>query len=357
MNYIKNIHDGIWQRVIRSSIIEDSVLGGFRIVLGLLTLAFFIHRYGWIGEMPQSVFDPHFLSISNLFSAFPGKLYFLIGESVILITISLITLGIRSRLNSFIFIITYFLLSSFSNSFGKIDHDVLFPAIFFCMLFSNWGSYFALLPDRKRTITLRGEVLLAIIISFGMFTAGFQKALNWIDFDMAYSGFLRWYYNGYFSLGRTELLADYVLLMPQYIIEFFDYFAVLLEFTPFIALLMGRKYWKLWLMIAAVFHLGNLLLLNISFSFHILVYLPFILVIKTRSISLSSIQKWILITTVMILLLINMYITWIIPESKSIIRIIAQNQTESILYIYLFLWSVFIIYGIFNFRQNLKITV
>lgn len=39
---------------------------------------------------------------------------------------------------------------------------------------------------------------LGILIAFGFLTAGWAKAFSWIDFDLTTSGFLSWFYSGYF---------------------------------------------------------------------------------------------------------------------------------------------------------------
>ena len=137
--------------------------------------------------------------------------------------------------------------------------------------------------------------ILAVILSFGMFTAGFEKALYWVDFDLETGGFLRWFYSGFFTHGRDYLLAPVVTRLPPKIFELADYFAVIFELSPLLALLSGRKWWLLWLFVASIFHLANTLLLNIDFIAHAPVYLSFItlsclglkgkkaLLIKTKS--------------------------------------------------------------------------
>lgn len=351
MSWIENIHKGIWNRIQRSTEVSDNSLAAFRIVFGFLVLLFFTFRFSWIGNMPDTLFDPPKISISAIFSSFPPTAYFKILETVFVLSVVCICLGIRARSASLIAGISYLLMSSFANSFGKIDHDVLFLAVFICMYFSNWGTKHAIVADRKTNYMLRGETLLAIFIAFGMFTAGFQKAFLWIDFNMAESGFLRWFYNSYFSLGRTHLLAEWVFNFPPILIELFDYFAVLLELTAIIALLYGRSSWRIWILIAAIFHIGNLLFLNISFSIHLLVYLPFVIHPLKKSVNIRG-----LTIISIILLMLNLYISWFIPETKSLIRLVLGNDLGDILKLYLILWILFIFYSIYSYRYSLKNT-
>ena len=85
----------------------------------------------------------------------------------------------------------------------------------------------------ERLFPVRAETLLALAITFGMFTAGFEKSTNWIDFDMSESGFLKWFYGGYLNNGRTHMLADWVPHMHPLIIESFDYIAVIFELSHY----------------------------------------------------------------------------------------------------------------------------
>lgn len=169
----------------------------------------------------------------------------------------------------------------------------MFPVFVLGLSFTNWGVNCALIPDKKVSEPIQRRVLaiLAVLLCFAMFTAGAEKATNWIDFDLETGGFLDWFYRGFFNLGRQYLLAPFVLLVPPQAFEAFDYFAVVFELSPIIALLAGKRWWQLWLLVASVFHLGNTLLLNIAFTAHALVYLSFIPLssfIKTPQMQLSK---------------------------------------------------------------------
>jgi hypothetical protein len=109
-----------------------------------------------------------------------------------------------------------------------------------------------------------------------MFTAGFDKALHWINFDLSTGGFLSWFYSGYYILDRKLLLAPLVYRVPPQLFKILDYAAVAFELSPFFFLLAGRTAWRAWLLVAICFHLANALLLNIPFYGQVLVYLPFV---------------------------------------------------------------------------------
>ncbi len=119
--------------------------------------------------------------------------------------------------------------------------------------------------------------MIAVCICFGMFTAGYEKSLAWVDFDMSQSGFVGWWQMCFFLNDRKDFLAPLVAHFPNWLLEAFDYMAVLFELSPFVMLVLGVAYWRVWLLIAGIFHLANVLFLNISFVGHVMVYGVFIL--------------------------------------------------------------------------------
>jgi hypothetical protein len=167
---------------------------------------------------------------------------------------------------------------NFQYSFGKIDHENLIYALLFCMAFSDWGCGLALWPDKMMKSEWAGKSLavLSVFICFAMFTAGFGKALVWVDLDTSTSGFLGWSQRGIIEQGRNYLLSDLVASFPPFLLEAIDYIAVIFELSPIIFLLYSKSAWKIWLLVACFFHLGNTLFLNIPFMSHSLLYLVFV---------------------------------------------------------------------------------
>jgi len=254
-------------------------LSRLRIIYGIFILIFFNPTFAWIGEIPQGLFRPKFFSLSNLFNGFPSYSILLTIEGLLIISAFCLLLGVKARLAGIVFVIVYFVGNSFRFSFGKIDHgEIMFLVFILGLSFTNWGVNNALIPDRRVDKSTQKRILaiLAVILCFAMFTAGFEKALYWVDFDLETGGFLRWFYSGFFTHGRDRLLAPVVISLPPQIFELADYFAVIFELTPLIALFAGRKWWLIWLLVASTFHLANTLLLNISFTAHAPVYLSFV---------------------------------------------------------------------------------
>lgn len=284
--YAKRLNYLFWSRVSRSTAVAEESLGLFRWIFGIFLLLFSVPQFSWISQAPQAFFNPPYLSFANLFSQFPGDLFFYIIDILIVISIFLITLGIRARWFGWLLLACWFLGNNFRFSFGKIDHsDIMLFALLLCMSFSNWGNYYALIPDRNsHNASKKALALLSVLLAFAMFTAGFEKAFIWIDFNFNTNGFLSWFYPGYYDINHTELLAPLVLKLPKWIFEFADYGAVVFEVSGFIALLSSRKWWLCWLLVGCLFHLSNILLLNIPFNNHFVVYLAFV--------DFSQIRQW-----------------------------------------------------------------
>ncbi|WP_299490581.1 hypothetical protein [Acaryochloris sp. IP29b_bin.137] len=266
------------KRIQRSTVMPAWHSSIFRMLLGTYILLFSASNFSWINDVPQSFFNPAFLSISRLFSGFPPAELLIILDILIILFALFISLGVRSRFSSLAFLLVYIFGNSFRYSFGKIDHGgVMLMATLLCFSFSDWGTQNALLPDKPSSFHPLSSALLGILLSFGMFTAGFEKLLSWVDFDLSTNGFLDWFYNGYFSLGRQELLASSVFHFPPLLLEVLDYSAVIFELSPFLCLIAGPLFWRSWLVLASVFHLANTSLLNIVFITHVPIYCAYFL--------------------------------------------------------------------------------
>ena len=268
----------LWNRAEKAVENDDRSLSIVRILYGLFILVFLKLDFAWIGDIPQGFFSPRFLSLSILFQGFPSYFVMRAIEIILMLLGLFILLGIKSRWTGIGFVITYVIANSFHFSFGKISHgSIMFITFILGLSFTNWGVNNAIVPDRQVTAKTQKRVLaiLAVVLCFGMFTAGWEKALNWFDFNLETGGFMSWFYKGYFTQGRDDFLAPLILKIPPKLFELADYSAVIFELIPIFALLAGRKWWLVWLSIACVFHLANTLLLNINFISHAPVYLTF----------------------------------------------------------------------------------
>jgi hypothetical protein len=268
----------LWQRLEDTCSNDERSLGIFRIFWGIYLLLFIAPYTAFVGQVPQAFYNPPVLSLAFLFAGFPPYWLMLAGDLARIWLLVLITTGIKTRYCTIIFCLLTFLSENFLYSFGKINHDTLLWAVALCLAFTNWGVPYALVPDRRvnSKTAQRALATVGVFVAFGMFTAGFEKALHWINFDLSTGGFLSWFYGGYFILDRKLLLAPMVFRVPPQSFKILDYAAVAFELSPFFFLLAGRTAWRAWLLFAICFHLANSLLLNIAFYGQVLVYLPFI---------------------------------------------------------------------------------
>lgn len=250
----------------------------FRIVMGVGLLVFYFPTFSWLGNVPDAFFKPPLFSIASVATGFPTAAFFTLLDVLSLAALVAIIIGFRARVATIVYVVLNIIGFSFQYSFGKIDHYILPYVLLACLAFSGWSQALAIAPDKPtaNATANRSLSLAAVFLCFAFFTAGFEKALNWIDFNATTSGFAAWFYDGYYDLDRTYLLAPYFKYLPFRLLEIFDYGAVLFELTPLLFLLYSRKAWRIWLLTASVFHLLNTLLLNIPFLPHFWVFLVFL---------------------------------------------------------------------------------
>lgn len=278
MHSIERLNAAFWNRVAASCDTAAAGLPVLRILTATFLLVWATPFTSWIGNAPPAFFNPPVLSLQALFPGFlPGGIMLALDLLSIALCCAML-LGVKARAATLALVLINVFTRGFLYSFGKIDHDILRWIMLGCMGFSGWGRELAWVPDGSSRLDqrLRGLSLLGVCLAFGMFSAGFYKGVNWIDFDPGTSGFLQWFYKGYFDLGRRELLARLVLSLPPQVFELADYAAVVFELGWFVALLSGPLAWRTWLLVATTFHLVNTLFLNIAFTAHVPLYLAFV---------------------------------------------------------------------------------
>jgi len=264
-----------WQSEYR---IDGNSLAFYRIFFCIIFALFLTPSYAWIGEAPKAFFDPPMLSFASFFATFPDKSFFLSLDLVIRVSLVLIAVGFFTRVSTGALLAALLVGNNFQFSFGKIDHAIFVLCVLFVMLVINWGQSLSIdqMLFKRSHRKVSSIWLLAVFLAFGFFSAGFGKALVWIDFDFNTNGFLAWLYNGYYGIGRQELLAPIVIgIRPLWIWEFADIAAVTFELGCMIAIFRGRTL-LMWLLVACLFHLSNCLILNIAFASYPICYLAFV---------------------------------------------------------------------------------
>ena len=275
---IDSWNNRFWASAVKSSYLNVESLSAFRIIVGLFILFIYHPTFSWITVVPDVLFNPPVFSTAFLFSGFPGIAFFAVIDFIRVASSICLTLGVKSRISGIIYVLASVLALNFQYSFGKIDHNILIYAMIACMSFSGWGSKLAIVPDKEASTQLRAKTLslYALLVCFAFFTAGYLKGLNWVNLDTTKAGTANWFYNGFFDLHRNKFLAPYFLNLPFVLFKVMDCIAVAFEVTGVIFLVYSRKAWKLWLVTAALFHVVNMLMLNISFLPNVMVYSVFI---------------------------------------------------------------------------------
>lgn len=155
---------------------------------------------------------------------------------------------------------------------------ILWAILPLVMAFSNWGSNLSLDAEKSMN-TKKSEnwpiSFMALFVGFAFFTSGFAKIYGgWLSTD----GAATWQYfiNVFYKTGRTDLLANYFTQLDNlYLWESLDWFVVCFE-TLFLPAVFFPKIFRFFCLLGVIFHFGVFLILNISFSIHIIVFLLFI---------------------------------------------------------------------------------
>lgn len=253
-------------------------LGLYRISYALFLLIFGVPNFTWISYFPSVLYNPPLVSLNTFLGGFPDFWFLLLVSVGTCVSTILLLFGYRTRQVSILLSLFIFTGKSFSYSFGKIDHDFLIWIIPLIMSCSNWGAAYSL--DAKkgqqgREVQSWPAVLLALILCMAMFSAGLPKLLEgWLDISThAVRGhFLREYYQN----ERQEFLAPFFLnLNSPFIWESMDYAGVILELSFLFAFIRPNLF-RFFVLSAAIFHVLNYLMLNISFTVNLILYLLFI---------------------------------------------------------------------------------
>jgi hypothetical protein len=273
-----------WGRVASAVRVPDASLGVFRWIVGLYLLLFSAPHFAWVDDMPRGLFDPPIISLGYVVGRFPPAPALLLLDVVAICALLAMTVGWKTRASTIMLVACRLIGGSFIYSFGKIDHDILLTALLLCMALADWGRFYSL--DAQHRPTERGEessrrtqqglALFATAVAFGFLTAGLPKLFGWVDGNLETSGVLRWLYNGRESLGRDQFFGGAVSGAPALLLESADYTTALLEIAGFAALLWSYRSWRVFLAIVTLFHLANILILNISFGAQVVTYLAFV---------------------------------------------------------------------------------
>lgn len=255
-------------------------LGLYRIFAALFFLIFLFPDsffYSTLESFPDAFYTPP-PGPMMLFNDFPPEVFLRFVHGLLMISWVGVLVGFKTKWSSISAGLCMLILQGFMFSLGKINHEILLAATPIIMAFSNWGAAFsvdATYGEKKESVEGWPLVLLALLLGFMMFTAGFPKILGgWLDpSTQATRGHL---FNQYFVRERQDLLAEFAVQFDvAFVWEVLDWATILFE-VGFLAAVWKAGWTRLFICFAAIFHFSTMMTLNIPFLVNFLVYAAFI---------------------------------------------------------------------------------
>lgn len=255
---------------------DATYLGVIRILFALYLIVRPID-YEWAGRAPGAFFQPPPGPFSLVTQA-PSPA-FLLGLEVARLVLALALLvGFRTVPVSIALTVVLVVGSGIVNSFGKVDHFILFEILPVAMAAAGWGA--ALSVDahlnRHRVSVSRGLPMLmwAITVAFALFTAAVPKIISgWLNPSReATRGFVA---RDIADPTKVGPLTEQVFQIDStWFWKLLDYATIAAE-GWLIVLVLFPALFRAGIAILLMFHLGVYLTLGIEFDSYVVVYLPF----------------------------------------------------------------------------------
>lgn len=253
-------------------------LARYRVLYAVVALLL-AQDFHWVSAFPAAMYDPP-PGLMRIFPEMPpvGVLRGLeLARTVLLVAV---LVGLWTRVASFALVVVSIVGFGFTYSLGKIDHTILLLVAPAALALAGWGDRASvdarrralrggsLPPDRAEQWPLR---LFALMIGIAFLTAAVPKVLaGWLDprsHAVQATQQIYYYVNGV-SGGFAPF---FVHLRSGAFWELLDVSTVVLEAGLVLAVLTWRGT-RVAFAVAALFHLGVLLMLDISFVTNVVVY-------------------------------------------------------------------------------------
>ena len=270
---------GLEQDAIASYGSKVGDLAIYRILYASIVLLSEVPVASWLPLAPKAFFYPP-LGPAALFTGTPPASV-LLGLNVLLVVfVAMLIVGWKTTLASVGTGLTLLILKAWAYSLGKIDHDVFMVIVPLLLAFSGWGRALSIdarhrPPPGNAPVAQLPLALLALVVGFAMFTAGWAKITSgWLDPSMhATYGHLA---KNYFFTGRETFAGRLALQVDSgWFWKAGDWSAVALE-MGFLFGAVHRRSFRVWMAFATLFHLGVLLLFDIPFPTNPLTYAAFV---------------------------------------------------------------------------------
>lgn len=259
--------------------IDAGGLATYRIVYAVFLLCYGIPTIAWVSLNPSAFFFPPNVSLPKLlFDDFPSLVTATALSLGIVGTLLCILVGWWTRTASVLFSVLCVVALSFAFSFGKIDHNLIVWIIPFVLAASGWGRVGSLDAQGRSSddtaAPVRGSpvAVVALLIGFGMFTAGAQKIHGgWLDpGTQAVQGYV---VQAVEVFGRDPILGALFLQIESAAVwEVLDISVVLFE-TGFLLAFFHPTAFRVFLGSAFAFHLGVFLVMGIRTEILIVAYI------------------------------------------------------------------------------------
>ncbi len=259
-----------------------SVLGVYRIAFSAYLLVLnAIPDLRWIAGYPSIFYDPA-PGLPLIWRDFPPEWLLVAMEIGLILAICAMLVGWRTPVTSMAVTVIGYTANSAYFSFGKIDHTFMLWIVPGLMAFSGWGRLYSVdaardgPADEDEIAPAWPVAVIGSLLALSFLSAALPKILRgWLSFET--SAVRRHFLQLSFQLDRDQLLAgafrDFEF---QPFWEALDWAGVGLELAMAMALLW--PFAQRWLLVAVwIFHLANLLILNISFYGPLPVYPLFFL--------------------------------------------------------------------------------
>jgi hypothetical protein len=253
-------------------------LGLYRIIYAVATLLI-VPDIQWLSAYPDSIMDAP-PGPFQLMSGFPSPSALVVLEVLRTLALVLLAFGIWTRWVSIAVAVLLLITYGMTYSLGKIDHTILVVLAPLILSFANWGRRFSIdallsrhAPQRQRQWPLR---FLALVVALSFFAAALVKlTTGWLSpsTQAALGHSLVRYYSYDTASWSTQLAA--ATSHFRFAWELVDWLTVALEF----AIIVAMPWWRAFRCVLAglaVFHLGVLLVMDIDFSFNVVVYGAFV---------------------------------------------------------------------------------
>lgn len=252
-------------------------LGAFRICFGLFALWLGPPPIRGLAGLPDAAYSPP-PGLSQLWGGWPpGEVLFALDLAWIAFALAM-TLGWRARISSAALSIVTIVSSSILFSTGKIDHTILTALLPLLGGLAGWGESLSLDAEQRGPHAAPRPrshswplATLASLLAVGFFTAAMPKiAGGWLDPGTQAAE--RYFREDLLLRDRTDLLAAFAARLDSALAwELLDIGTVAFELGIAVAVL-STLWFRRGLMIAVGFHIGVLMVMNISFLALPLVY-------------------------------------------------------------------------------------